>query len=192
MEAAHAVAMADASVIRGASIAEEAHASGIYTFECYDQQGRLKWCESIRNVVVTVGRNAALDAFLAGNPYTVVGPFIGLIAATGYSQVAVTDTMASHPGWFEAGGGTDPKYSNTRPTTVFAAAANATKTLSSYAQFTFTTAGALKGAFLVFGAGATNVQDSTTGVLYSASTFVTGDKTIQVNDVLNVNYSASM
>ena len=51
---------------------------GRYTFECFDKDGKLKWTEVIDNTVVTVGKNLALDTFLAGSAYTVTGTISGI------------------------------------------------------------------------------------------------------------------
>src|SRR4029077_1427273 len=121
-ERAQARESSDASVIRGSGIGEQAEAHGRYEIECIGADGKLKWRETIKNVVATVGKNLALDTFLAGSSYTVVGPFMGLISSTSYSAVAVGDTMASHAGWLEAGGTNAPTYSGNRKTAVWSAA----------------------------------------------------------------------
>src|SRR4030095_4228375 len=92
----------DASVIRGSGLGEQAEAHGRYEIECIGADGKLKWREIIDNVVQTVGKNLALDTFLAGSAYTVTGPFMGLISSLSYSAVSAGDTMASHAGWLEA------------------------------------------------------------------------------------------
>ena len=112
----------DASVIRGSGLGEHAEAHGRYEIECRGADGKLKWRDTIDNVVCTVGKNLALDTFLAGAAYTVVGPFMGLISSTSYTAVAAGDTMASHSGWLEAGGANAPTYSGNRQTAVWSAA----------------------------------------------------------------------
>jgi len=182
----------DASVIRGGGIGEAAEAHGRYEIECFDADGRLKWRETIDNVVATVGKNLALDTFLAGTAYTVTGPYMGLISSTSYSAVAAGDTMASHAGWLEAGGATAPTYTGNRQTAVWSAASVGNKALSTALSFAITSTGTVKGAFLVFGSGAVNTKDSTAGVLWSAGTFSTGDKAVVNGDTLNINYSTSL
>ena len=83
-------------MIRGSGIGEQAEAHGRYEVECIGADGKLKWRDTIENVVATVGKNLALDTFLAGSAYTVVGPFMGLISSVSYTAVAAGDTMASH------------------------------------------------------------------------------------------------
>jgi len=182
----------DASVIRGSGLGEQAEAHGRYEIECIGPDGKLKWRETIENVVATVGKNLALDTFLAGAAYTVTGPYMGLISSTSYTAVAAGDTMASHSGWLEAGGANAPTYSGNRKTAVWSAAASGSKALSAALSFAITGTGTCKGAFLVFGSGASATKDNTSGTLWSAGTFSTGDKAVVNGDTLNVNYSTSL
>ena len=182
----------DASVIRGSGIDEGAEAHGRYEIECIGADGKLKWREVIENVVQTVGKNLALDTFLAGAAYTVTGPFMGLISSTSFSAVAAGDTMASHAGWLEAGGTNAPTYSGNRKTAAWSAAASGSKALSAALSFAITSSGTVKGAFIVYGSAAVNTKDNTAGTLWSAGTFSTGDKAVVNGDTLNVNYSTSL
>jgi hypothetical protein len=182
----------DATVIRGTGLDERACAQGRYEIECVGADGKLKWRETIDNVVATVGKNLALDSFLAGSAYTVTGPFMGLISSVSYSAVSAGDTMASHAGWSEAGGTTAPTYSGNRRTAVWSAAASGSKALSAALSFAITSTGTVKGAFLCYGSGALNTKDNTAGVLWSAGTFSTGDKAVVNGDTLNVQYSTSL
>jgi hypothetical protein len=191
-EGAEACECNDAIVIRGSGLAEQAKALGRYEVECIGPDGQLKWRETIDNVVQTVGKNLALDSFLAGAAYTVVGPFMGLISSVSYSAVSAGDTMASHAGWLEAGGANAPTYSGNRKTAVWSAAAAGSKALSAALSFAITSTGTAKGAFLVFGSGAVNTKDDANGTLWSAGTFSTGDKAVVNGDTLNVNYSTSL
>jgi len=182
----------DASVIRGSGLGELADAHGRYEVECIGADGKLKWRDTIENVVATVGKNLALDTFLAGSTYTVTGPFMGLISSTSYSAVAAGDTMGSHSGWLEAGGTNAPTYTGNRKTAVWSAAASGSKALSAALSFAITGTGTVKGAFLCYGSGAVNTKDSGAGTLWSAGTFSTGDKAVVNGDTLNVNYSTSL
>ncbi len=149
----------------------------------------------IDNVVTTVGKNLALDTFLAGSAYTVTGPYMGLISNVSYTTgPAAGDTMASHGGWTEAGGTNAPTYTAPRKTAVFSAASGGSKALSSNLSFAITsgTNVIIKGCFLVYGSGASSTIDNTSGVLYSAGTFTGGDKTVSNGDTLTVSYSTSL
>jgi hypothetical protein len=191
-ERADARECSDASVIRGSGIGEQAQAHGRYEVECIGADGKLKWRDTIENVVCTVGKNLALDTFLAGAAYTVTGPYMGLISSTSYSAVAAGDTMTSHAGWLEGGGANAPTYTGNRKTAVWSAAASGSKALSAALSFAITGTGTAKGAFLCFGSGALATKDNTGGVLWSAGTFSTGDKAVVNGDTLNVNYSTSL
>jgi len=191
-ERAFACECNDATIIRGNGVSEQAEAHGRYEIECLGADGRVKWRETIDNVVQTVGKNLALDSFLAGSAYTVTGPYMGLIASTSYSATAAGDTMTSHAGWLEAGGTNAPAYTGNRKTAVWSAAASGSKALSAALSFAITSSGTIKGAFLCFGSGASATKDNTGGTLWSAGTFSTGDKAVVNGDQLNVNYSTSL
>src|SRR3954471_20192607 len=110
---------------------EIAQAHGTYYAECYDANGNLKWSATAQNTVTTVGKNLALDTYLAGAAYTVVGPFMGLISAAGYGAGPVAgDTMASHAGWTEAGLANAPTYTAPRKTAAWSVASAGSKALS--------------------------------------------------------------
>jgi len=143
-------------------------------------------------VVCTVGKNLALDTFLAGSAYTVTGPFIGLISGVSWSAVSASDTMASHAGWLEAGLANAPTYTGNRPTAAWAAAASGSKSISPAASFAITGSGTIKGAFMVFGSGAGATKDNTGGTLWSAGTFAAGDKIVASSDTVNINYSSAL
>jgi len=191
-ERASARECSDASVIRGSGIGEQADAHGRYEIECIGADGKLKWRDVIENVVATVGKNLALDTFLAGSAYTVTGPYMGLISSTSYSAVAAGDTMASHAGWLEAGGTNAPTYTGNRKTAAWSSATSASKALSSALSFAITGTGTVKGAFIVYGGTASATKDDTGGTLWSAGTFSTGDKPVVNGDTLNCQYSTSL
>ena len=119
VEKANAASMNDGGIGRGAGMLEGAEAHGHYFIECRDAHGNLKWSDEIENLVVTQGKNDALDKYLSGSAYTAVW-YLGLIGSTGYSAIAAGDTAASHAGWTE-----DTSYSQvSRPTASFAAASD--------------------------------------------------------------------
>ena len=190
---AEAEAVASASLIRAAGVTEEAKAEGHFIVECIDKDGKVKWRDTIENVVTTVGKNLALDTYLAGAGYTVVGPFMGLISSVGYGAgPLVGDSMGSHSGWTEAGLANAPTYTAPRKTCAWAAAGGGSKALSAALAFVFTGGGTVKGCFIVYGAGAVSTIDNTGGVLYSAGLFTGGDKVVIATDTLNVSYSTSL
>lgn len=182
----------DASIIRKPIHTETAKATGLFTAKCYDKDGILKWEDVFPNIVTTVGKNLALDTYLAGTAYTVTGPFLGLISSLTYTAVAAADTMTSHTGWVEAGATNAPTYTAPRKTAVFSAAATGSKALSVALSFAITSAGTVKGCFLTLGTGAVSTIDNTGGTLYSAGLFAGGDKICSATDTLQVSYTASL
>lgn len=182
-----------ARLIMGAAVLEGLLAKGTFTVECRDKDGNLKWTDTIKNTVMTLGKNLALDTLLAGSAYSVTGPFMGLISSASYTTgPSAADTMASHGGWTEAGGAHAPTYSGTRKTCVFAAAGSGSKALSSALNFTFTGNGTVKGCFIALGTGAVNTIDDTNGTLLSAGLFTGGDRAVLTSDQLNVSYSLAI
>lgn len=183
---------AGASLTRSGELNEEALAVGTYTFECYDAEGNLKWADTVRNTVMTIGKNLALDTFLAGSAYTVTGPYLGLISSASYSAISAADTMASHAGWLEAGNANAPTYTGTRKTAAWNAAASGSKALSAALSFAITGTGTIKGAFMTYGTGAVNTVDNTAGTLLSAGLFSGGDRAVLSGDTVNVSYSLAL
>lgn len=183
-EKLNAISAACGSIGRNSAMLEEAHASGRYSVECYDADGNLKWRDEIKNLVTTVGKNDALDKYLAGSGYTAAW-YLGLISGTSYTTgAAVGDTSASHGGWTE-----DQNYSQgARPTAAFAAASAGSKALSSALSFSINAATTIKGCFLISNA----TKGGTTGILYSAGTFTGGDKVVGNGDTLNVSWTGSL
>jgi len=178
----------NASVIKGAKEVESVNATGKYVAQCFDVHGNLKWQEEFDNLVTTEGKNHLLDTYLSGSTYT-AKVFLGLISSTGYSAVAAGDTANSHTGWTEFSG-----YSQTtRRPPAFSAASSGSKSTSSAASFSITSANTVKGTFLVAnsGVGLAAAKGGFSGRLYSAGLFAGGDKTIGSGDIINITYTAS-
>lgn len=171
---------------------ETANATGVFTAECIGPDGKVKWQDQFPNTVTTVGKNLALDTYLAGSSYTVTGPYMGLISSTSYSAISAADTMSSHAGWLEAGNANAPTYTSPRKTAAWSSASSGSKALSSALSFSITGSGTVKGCFLVYGSGAVTTIDNTSGTLYSAGLFSGGDKVVSNGDTLNVSYTASL
>jgi len=100
--------------------------------------------------------------------------------------------MSSHTGWLEAGGANAPTYSGNRKTCAWSAASAGAKALSSALGFAITGTGTIKGCFILFGSGALNTKDDTSGTLYSAGLFTGGDRSVISGDTVNVSYSTSL
>ena len=182
-ERANALESSGAGIGREISIGEAVAAAGSYEVECYSADGKLKWRDSIKNLVTTVGKNNLLDNHLAGSTYTATW-YIGLIGSASYTTgPAAGDTSASHGGWVES-----QDYSQgTRPAPSFAAASGGSKATSAAVAFGINASVTIKGCFLI----SNSTKGGTTGVLYSAGTFTGGDKPVGNGDTLNVTYTAS-
>lgn len=196
--AANAQTTTTAAIVRAASQVESAaavEAHGRYTVTCVGRDGRVKWTDTIENVVTTEGKNLALDTYLAGSSYTVTGPYMGLISSVSFSAVAAGDTAAQingTNGWKEAGSTNAPTYSGTRKTCVWSSASGGSKSLSAALSFSITGSGTIKGCFIVYGSGASSTLENSGGKVYSAGLFSGGDKVVSNGDTLNVNYTASL
>lgn len=197
LETANAQGEVDAVVRRGAGLNEPAEAHGHYEVECIGPDGQVKWRDTIENTIMTEGKNLALDTYLAGSGYTVVGPYMGLISSVSYTAIAAGDTAAQingTNGWKEAGSSTNfPLYTTPRKTCAWSAASAGAKALSAALSFPIiTTGGTIKGAFIIYGTGALSTIADVNGKLYSAGLFSGGDKVVSPGDTVNVSYTASI
>jgi hypothetical protein len=199
-EIANAETSCGSTVLRGAVQQEQAEAHGIFNVICL-KAGSIpgfsiipRWRDTIQNTVMTEGKNLALNTFLGGSSYTVVGPYMGLISSVGWSATAAADVMTSHAGWAEAGVSSNyPLYNGSRKTCVWSAASAGSKALSSALSFLCeTTGGTVRGCFIVFGTGAVNTKGDTNGTLWSAGVFSGGDKIVGVGDTIQITYSTSL
>lgn len=162
---------------------ENVDVQGVYTAECYDAAGNLKWSETFDNLVTTVGKNDLLDKYLGNSAAGVL--YMGL---KGTGTAVIADTQASHASWLEVGLANAPTYSGNRQTPSFSAAAAGSKATSAAVSFTFTGSGNVFGCFLNVGGSST--KDNTTGILYSAGDFA-ASRAVVSTDVLNVTYTAT-
>lgn len=176
-----------------AGLGEHVKIKGVYRWQLFKDASRSELIAEgeEHNVVTYEGQNQLLAAALQGSSYSVTGPYMGLISSTSYSAVVVGDTQASHAGWLEAGGAHAPTYSGSRPTISFSAPSGGVIASSASGSFTFTGGGTVQGGFMIFGAGAVNTLDNTSGKLLSASAFGTPQPVINGN-VLSVSYSLTL
>jgi hypothetical protein len=162
-------------------------AGGVYTVQCFDKDGNLKWEDKSHNLVVNQGLKDMNDKYFSGSAYTAAW-YVGLITgpASG-TTFAAADTLASHAGWTEFS-----DYSGARKAAVFAAATLADPSVitnsASPASFAITGAGGvIAGAFLA------SVNSGTSGILFSESDFQSpGDRTVVSGDTLNITYTFSL
>jgi hypothetical protein len=177
-----------AGLVMGTQSGEEAAATGVYTIQCFDAQGNLKWEAESKNLVVNVGLQDMNAKYFTGSAYTAAW-YIGLYGAAATNNPAAADTMSSHAGWTENTG-----YSNaTRPACTFGTPTTANPSVAtnsaSPASFTINATSTVGGAFLV----SNSTKGGTTGTLYSAADFsAPGDRSVANADVLTVTYTLSL
>jgi len=168
---------------KSAGMSAQVHPSGRYVAECFGADGKLKWRDTIENLVTTVGKNDALDKYFEGSSYTAAW-YMGLVDAATTPTYAAADTMASHAGWTESAA-----YANaTRPAAVWSAAAAASKALSTALSFNINASATIGGCFMV----TNSTKSGTTGILYSCGNFTGGNKAVASGDTLNVSYTSSL
>ena len=179
---------ASSGLVAGSRSGESALALGRFNFECIGADGKVKWTESVPNLVVNVGL-----AYMAGTALTSVAQvtawFIGLYGAGASNTPAAADTMSSHAGWTENVG-----YSNaTRVACTFVTATTANPSVAtnsaSPASFNINATSTVGGAFLTSG----SAKSGTAGTLFSAVDFsAPGDRAVVSGDTLNVTYTMSL
>lgn len=163
-------------------------AGGVFTVQCHDADGNLKWEASKHNLVVNVGLKFMNDKFFTGASYTAAW-YIGLYGAGASNTPAAGDTMASHAGWTEV-----TAYSQaTRPVATFAAATTADPSVvtnsASPAVYSINGTTVVGGAFLT----TDNTKGGTSGTLFSAADFASpGDRSVVSGDTLTVTYTFSL
>ncbi len=165
---------------------EKLKAGGVFTIQCFDKDGNLKWEEKNPNLVVNEGLKYMNDTFFDGSAYS-ADWYLGLVEGPGSGNTyAAADTLASHAGWPEY---TD--YSGDRGGISFGAATLADPSVitnGTPVSFTITgSGGTVAGAFL------TDVDTGTGGILFSVSNFqAPGDRAVVAGDTLNVTYTFSL
>lgn len=181
-EKAQATEMAAASLVAATGTQEGTQITGDYTVECLDAQGNVKWSETIKNLVTTVGKNFMLDTTFSGTSYNAAW-YLGLVDGATSPTYNVANTMSSHSGWSEFTG-----YSNgSRPAPTWSAASSGSKATTA-TSFNINASGTVAGAFMTTDA----TISGTTGTLYSAGNFTGGSRTVASGDTLNVTYTATL
>lgn len=161
---------------------------GVFTVECFDKDGNLKWQDQSHNLVVNVGLQDMNTKYFTGSSYTAAW-YIGLYGAAASNDPAAGDTMSSHAGWTEV-----TAYSQaTRPACTFGTATTADPSVisnsASVAVFSINGTTTVGGAFLT----SNNTKGGTSGTLFSAADFAApGDRSVVSGDTLNVVYSFSL
>ena len=168
---------------------EGVKATGRFVIECYDKDGKLKWVDDSKNLVVNEGLQYMAGTALDGSTARITSWYLGLYGAASSNNPAAGDTMSSHAGWTEVTDYTEA----TRPAATFVAATTANPSVvtnsASKAQFTMNATTTVGGAFLT----SNNTKGGTTGTLFSAKDFNSpGDRSVVSGDVVLVTYTFSL
>lgn len=167
---------------------DKVKAGGVFTIQCHDAEGNLKWEESSHNLVVNVGLQDMNTQYFTGSGYTAAW-YLGLYGAGASNTPAAGDTMSSHAGWTEVtdySQATRPACSFGTPTTADPSVATNSVSPATFSINATTTVG---GAFLT----SNNTKGGTTGILFSAADFSSpGDRAVVSGDTLSVTYTFSL
>lgn len=175
----------DASVIFGTGAHDGFKLSGHWDVVCHGPDGKEKWRTIIENVVTTVGKNDFLDKYLKGAAYTQTFR-AGL---KGAGAAVVGDTQASHASWSEQGLANAPTYTGNRKDVVMGAASGGAS-VSPAQVFAITSTGTVAGLFTNNGGSAT--KDDTSGILFSAGDFATGNRAVLNGDTISATYTLTL
>jgi len=188
VEKAQAADVIGSAITKALEAGETASAKGVYTMQCFDKDGNLKWEAECPNLVVNGGLQDMNNKYFLGSSYTATW-YIGLYGSGASNSPAAGDTMSSHAGWTEV----VPYSQATRPACTFATPTTANPSVAtnsaSPAVYSINATSTVGGAFLV----SDNTKSGSTGTLYSASDFTSpGDRSVVSGDTLNVTYTLSL
>lgn len=175
-----------AGLIQDGEFKESARAGGVFTVQCFDKDGNLKWEESAHNLVVNEGLQYMNTEFFKGSGYTAAW-YLGLVTGPGSGNTYLAgNTLASHSGWTE-----DTNYSGNRKAVTFGTATTADPSVmsnsASPSSFSMNATTTIAGAFL------TNVSSGPSGVLFSVANFQSpGDRSVVSGDTLSVTYTFNL
>ena len=185
MEHSAAKDQVSAGLITNPTAGDMVGAGGVYTVECVDANGHIKWADTFHNLVMNGGIANMNGVYFASGTQSTTW-YLGLVTGPGSGTTfGAADTLASHAGWTE-----NTDYSGNRKSVTFGAATTANPSVitnsASPSSFVMTGTATIAGAFL------TNVATGTSGVLFSAGDFTGGDKSVASGDTLNVTYTFSL
>lgn len=146
----------------------------IWTVNCYDRYGMLKWGETKKNLITTEGLNHILETELNGGAQE-ANWYIGLKSV---GAVDASDVMTSHGGWYEI-----VDYSQgTRPQLVLGSAVNGSiDNTANKGIYSITASNTVSGAFIC----SDSAKNGTAGVLYGVVDFIVSRDVIS-GDTLEV------
>ncbi|MFV9676704.1 MAG: hypothetical protein ACNYVW_03535 [Methanosarcinales archaeon] len=163
-------------------INEKIRFGDLFKVVCFDANGVFKWADTIKNLVVNVGLDDALEEYFKGSSYT-AAHYVGLMGGT--PTVAAGDTMSSHAGWVEVTAYDEAVrqtaiWGTVSSQSVDNSASKAVVTISANATI-------LGGAFLT----TDDTKGGVTGILYGGGAFTAGNKELDDDDTLNTAVTAS-
>lgn len=174
------------SITKNGDLNSSANAGGVFSVQCFDKDGILKWEESAHNLVVNEGLQNMNTEFFKGSGYTAAW-YLGLVTGPGSGNTyAAGDTLVTHGGWSE-----NTSYSGNRKAVTFGTATTADPSVisnsASQATFSMNATTTIAGAFLA------NVATGTSGVLFSVANFQSpGDRSVISGDTLSVTYTFNL
>lgn len=185
MEFSSAKDQVSATLVTRPGLGETVGAGGVYTVTCVGADGTEKWTDTFPNLVMNGGLANMNGAYFAGTAQTTTW-YLGLVTGPGSGTTfAASDTLASHAGWTES-----TAYSGNRKSVTFGTATTANPSVitnsASPSSFAMNATATIAGAFLC------SVATGTSGILFSASDFTGGDKSVASGDTLNVTYTFSL
>lgn len=153
---------------------------GEYHVECEDEDGNVKWEETISNIVVNAGLDHALAVTLSGATQS-SSWYLGLVDGATAPTFAAGDTMASHSGW-----SVNTDYSETarQVWSEGGVSAQSLDNSGSVATFSVNATSDIAGAFLVDD----STKGGTAGTLFAGGAF-SATRTVASGDTLNVTYT---
>ena len=164
------------------AVGSTARLGGVFTFRCFDPDGKLKWEDTAKNLVVNAGLQHILDILFV-SATAQVDPW-SVFLTDGTPTVAAGDTSASHVGWVEV-----IAYSETvRQTYVDVRTGQTVSNTASKATFSINAASTTIGGA---GLASTSTKGSTTDDILCAAAFTGGDKIADSGDTLEVTYEFS-
>ena len=174
-----------ANLIRSGVMLDGLKTLGIFSAECLDKYGRVKWKDIAPNVVTTQGKNDMMDKYLdrgAAYAATVMGlhTTVGNAASTYNAptpQVEATVIAARLAAPMGAANASSVKALSPTPL-----------------AFSITGGATISGCFIAIGiAGITVVGHTTVGsILFSTGAFTGGNRAVVNGDTLNVTYTLTM
>jgi hypothetical protein len=178
------------TLIRGGEANEQIQITGYYDVKCLDVDGNVKWEDTIKNLVVNVGKNNLLDVYLGASPQSTTW-YMGLVDNASFTAYAAGDTLTSHAGWLENLNYTYSGSATNRATVGWSAASAGSK-VSTATTFNITASVTILGALLCTTQAHNTTTNGGAGILYSAGSFTGGSRAMISGDSLLVTYTASV